>query len=155
CSDRNYSIFTVNRCPLWVISGRDRVHPMSALPPKADMCGATRDVRFGPIADIAGLGMRRCTLLELSGMEFHEVAHIRRRFADELAHGFRHAVVTPLLGQLSHGREMPDDVFRKPHLTKAFAPHWEWYVAISDGPAERLGEDTRIVVQISRFRPRQ
>ena len=26
---------------------------MSALPPKADMCGATRDVCFGPIADIA------------------------------------------------------------------------------------------------------
>ena len=26
---------------------------MSALPPKADMCGATRDVRSGPIADIA------------------------------------------------------------------------------------------------------
>src|SRR5262245_16025699 len=25
---------------------------MSALHPKADMCGATRDVRFGPIADI-------------------------------------------------------------------------------------------------------
>src|SRR5262245_20660612 len=25
---------------------------MSALPPKADMCGAIRDVRFGPIADI-------------------------------------------------------------------------------------------------------
>jgi len=25
---------------------------MSALPPKANMCGATRDVRFGPIADI-------------------------------------------------------------------------------------------------------
>ena len=23
---------------------------MSALPPKADMCGATRDVRFGPIS---------------------------------------------------------------------------------------------------------
>ena len=29
--------------------------PMSALPPKADMCGATRDVRFVPIADIARL----------------------------------------------------------------------------------------------------
>jgi hypothetical protein len=27
---------------------------MSALPPKADMCGATRDVRFGPKADIIG-----------------------------------------------------------------------------------------------------
>jgi hypothetical protein len=25
---------------------------MSALPPKADMCGAARDVRFGPIADM-------------------------------------------------------------------------------------------------------
>src|SRR5262249_14256613 len=27
--------------------------PLSALPLKADMCGATRDGRFGPIADIA------------------------------------------------------------------------------------------------------
>jgi hypothetical protein len=27
---------------------------MSALPPKADMCGAARDVRFGPKADIIG-----------------------------------------------------------------------------------------------------
>src|SRR5262249_15394673 len=26
--------------------------PMSALPARADMCGATRDVRFGPQADI-------------------------------------------------------------------------------------------------------
>src|SRR5262245_17443020 len=28
---------------------------MSALPPKADMCGATSDVRFGPEADKRGL----------------------------------------------------------------------------------------------------
>ena len=28
---------------------------MPALPPKADMCGATRDVRFGPIADITSI----------------------------------------------------------------------------------------------------
>ena len=28
---------------------------MSALPPKADMCSATRDVRFVPIADITPL----------------------------------------------------------------------------------------------------
>ena len=28
---------------------------MSALPPKADMCSATRDVRFVPIADIASI----------------------------------------------------------------------------------------------------
>jgi hypothetical protein len=28
---------------------------MSALPPKADMCGAVADVRYGPIADIVRL----------------------------------------------------------------------------------------------------
>ena len=27
---------------------------MSALPPRADMCGATRDVRFGPCVDVYG-----------------------------------------------------------------------------------------------------
>jgi hypothetical protein len=27
-------------------------HPMSALPPKADMCDAAKDVRFGPKADM-------------------------------------------------------------------------------------------------------
>jgi hypothetical protein len=31
---------------------------MSALPPKADMCGATTDVRFGPEADIPFFGPR-------------------------------------------------------------------------------------------------
>jgi hypothetical protein len=30
---------------------------MSALPPKADMCGATSDVRFGPKADVVGQRM--------------------------------------------------------------------------------------------------
>ena len=29
-----------------------QAHAVSALPPKADVCVATRDVRFGPIADI-------------------------------------------------------------------------------------------------------
>jgi len=29
---------------------------MSVLPPKADMCGATRHVRFVPIADIESVG---------------------------------------------------------------------------------------------------
>jgi hypothetical protein len=95
------------------------------------------------------------TLLELSGMELHEVAHVRRCFAGELAHGVRHAIVTPLPNQLGHGREMPDEVLRKPRLPKAFAPRREWDVAISDGPAERLGEDARIVVQVGRFRPRE
>ena len=33
-------------------------HLMSALPPIADMCGATRHVRFVPIADIDGLPVR-------------------------------------------------------------------------------------------------
>src|ERR1700730_11954107 len=99
---------------------------------------------------LSASGMRRSTLLELSGMELHEVAHVRRCFAGELAHGVRHAVVAPLPGQLGHGREMPDDVFRKPRLAKALAPRWKWDVAISDGPAERRGEDARIVVRIGR-----
>jgi len=58
------------QCPLWVRSGIcSHVRPtpngdresglpqkvMSALPPKADMGGATRDVCYGPIADIAKL----------------------------------------------------------------------------------------------------
>src|SRR5262252_3118508 len=99
--------------------------------------------------------MSRSTLLELSGMELHEVAHVRRRFAGELVHGVRHAIVTSLPGQLGHGREMPDDVLRKPYLSKAFAPRRGWDVAISDRPAERPGEDARIVVQVGRFRPGQ
>src|SRR6202043_1801377 len=99
--------------------------------------------------------MRRSTLLELSGMELHEVAHARRYFADELAHGVRHAVVTPLPGQLGHRREMADDVLRIPRLPKALAPRRERDVAIADGPAERRGEDARIMVQIGRFRSRQ
>src|SRR5258705_10670985 len=99
--------------------------------------------------------MRRSTLLELSGMELHEVAHVRRYFAGELAHGVRHAVVTSLPVQLGHGREMADDVLRKPRLPKAFAPRRKWDVAISDGPSERLGENARLVVQIGGVRPPQ
>src|SRR5438046_2422914 len=43
-----------------------------------------------PCLVLSASGMRRPTLLELSGMELHEVAHARRRFAGELAHGVRH-----------------------------------------------------------------
>jgi len=64
---------TPAKCPLWVKSrhvrrksdvrfapnsDRESGFPqtvMSALPPKADMCGAARDVRFGPIADIPAI----------------------------------------------------------------------------------------------------
>jgi hypothetical protein len=45
---------------------------------------------------------------------------------------------------------MSDEVLGKPRLLKAFAPRREWDVAISDGSAERLGEDARIVVQVGR-----
>src|SRR5258708_17814640 len=89
-------------------------------------------------------GMRRSTLVELSGMELHEVAHVRRYLAGELVHGVRHAVVTPLPVQLGHGREMADDVLRKPRLPKAFAPRREGNVAISDGAGEDLGENALI-----------
>jgi hypothetical protein len=41
------------QCPLWVQKPTCALQKgMSALPPKADMCGATRDVRFWPEADI-------------------------------------------------------------------------------------------------------
>jgi hypothetical protein len=33
--------------------GRESMRAMSALPPKADMCGAAWDVRFGPKADMS------------------------------------------------------------------------------------------------------
>jgi len=45
---------------------------ISALPPKADMCGATRDVRFGPIADIgcySSLRRRGCEMIDLLAVE--------------------------------------------------------------------------------------
>src|SRR6266481_6705131 len=100
-------------------------------------------------------GMRRSARLELSGMELHEVAHVHRRSASELVHGVRQAVVTPLAVQLGHGREMADDVLGKPCPPKAFAPRRERDVAISDRPAERLGERARIVVQIGGFRSGQ
>src|SRR5882757_9340433 len=89
---------------------------------------------------LSASGMRRSARHELSGMELHEVAHVRRCLAGELKHVVRHAVVTPLPVQLGHGREMADDVLGKPRLPKAVAPRREWDVAISDGPAERLGE---------------
>ena len=69
-----------------------------ALTSTSDISLHRTERRFGPLADIEGLGMRRSTLLELSGMELYEVAHVHRCFAGELAHGVRHAVVTPLLG---------------------------------------------------------
>ena len=51
CSAKGHVRFTPN-------SDRESGFPqtvMSALPPKADMCGAIADVRYGPIADIAPL----------------------------------------------------------------------------------------------------
>ena len=45
-------------CPLYPNSDRESGFPqtvMSALHPKADMCGAKGNVRYGPIADMAHL----------------------------------------------------------------------------------------------------
>src|SRR5882757_5043337 len=110
--------------------------------PQADYPDAST-VRFRSRDVLSASGMRRPTLLEVSGMELHEVAHARRCVAGECPHGVRHAVVTSLPGQLGHGREMADDVLRKPRLPKVFAPRREWDVAISNGPAQRLGENAR------------
>src|SRR5258708_25549604 len=99
--------------------------------------------------------MRQLTLTEPSGMELNKVVHMRRCFAGELTQCVRHTVVTSLPCQLGDGREMTDEVFRKPRLPKAFAPRRAWDVAISDGPAQRLGEDARIILQVGRFLPRE
>jgi hypothetical protein len=52
-------VSTLSNQPLMSALGHKRtfamLQPMSALHPKADICGAARDVRFGPIADIANL----------------------------------------------------------------------------------------------------
>ena len=49
---------------------------MSALHPKADMCGATRDVRFGPEADI-GLTSNECSDARQGDRDFGELARLR------------------------------------------------------------------------------
>ena len=64
---------------------------MSALPPKADMCGATSNVRFGPETDITGVSLFDqlvCELLEMKryllpqrfgGLEVDNKLILRRR----------------------------------------------------------------------------
>src|SRR5262245_47627873 len=61
---------------------------MSALPPKADMCGATSDVRFGPKADMrlfddlvrcAEQRLRNCQIERLCGLEIDNQLILGRR----------------------------------------------------------------------------
>jgi hypothetical protein len=88
-------------------------------------------------------------------MELHEVCHARRRFAGELDVVLAHPVIAPLLVEVGHHREMVDDMLRQARRPKFFTPLGSWHVAIADCPAERLGEDARVVVQVGRFRPGQ
>jgi NAD(P)H-binding len=88
-------------------------------------------------------------------MEFHEVGHARRRLAGEPEVVRAHPVIASLLVELGHHREVVDDVLRQARRPKLFAPLGSRRVAIADRPAERLGEDARIVVQVGRFRPGQ
>jgi hypothetical protein len=46
-------------------------------------------------------------------------------------------------------------MLRQPRRPEFFAPLGSWRVAIADRPAERLGEDARVVVQVGRSRPGQ
>jgi hypothetical protein len=50
---------------------------MSALPPKADMCGATRDVRFGPKADIQSAFLGCQTNTAASAEQFDRITRER------------------------------------------------------------------------------
>src|SRR6516164_3298200 len=51
---------------------------MFALPPKADMCGATRDVRYGPIADPCSAANNNSYSITLSARERSEGGTARR-----------------------------------------------------------------------------
>jgi hypothetical protein len=64
-----------------VISGHFAVQiAMSALPPKADTCGAATNVRFGPIADIHQSANRPATPFEINRPPT-EAASINHGFA--------------------------------------------------------------------------
>src|SRR5882724_1800755 len=75
---------------------------MRSLCSKADISGSgaywrlydrRRDAGGRRLRDVpSASGMRRSTLVELSGMELYEVAHVRRCLAGELVHSVRHAV---------------------------------------------------------------
>ena len=88
-------------------------------------------------------------------MELHEVCHTRRRLAGELAVVLAHPVIASLLVELGHHREVVDDMLGQARDPKFFAPLGGGRVAIADRPAEHFGEDTRIVVEVGRYRPGQ
>ena len=52
---------------------------MSALTPKADMCGATRDVRFVPIADIGYRSRKYLSTSRLARLAKREAALLSLR----------------------------------------------------------------------------
>jgi hypothetical protein len=116
--------------------GQKRTHtlhqPMSALPPKADICSALSDVRFGPKADIHSIALFvASTLIDLDGLNrtlrsrvsvsflsrfelFAEVGLLRTK----LANSFIEFVVEPLKepccvcrGCKEHGNEDHERLF--------------------------------------------
>ena len=59
---------------------------MSALPPKADMCSATRDVRFGPKADIPSYSITSSARYTISGHALAEPPRMPRKKSRRLTH---------------------------------------------------------------------
>ena len=80
-------------------------------------------------------------------MALHKVCHARRRLAGELEVVLAYPVIAPLLVEFGHHREVVDGMLRQARRPKFFAPLGSWRVAIADCPAERLGEDARIVIK--------
>src|SRR4249919_1612941 len=84
---------------------------MSALPPKADMCGATRDVRFGPKADIAPLldyfvgapdeGIGDVDIKCLCGFEIQDHLHFRGLIDRQISRFFTFKYPTAVDADLS------------------------------------------------------
>src|SRR5215475_10794173 len=70
---------------------------MSALPPKADMCGATAHVCFGPIADmtLSTREMRTTSGEAPSRFEVDDQLVLRRQLDWQIAHFSKNGRVTP------------------------------------------------------------
>src|SRR5262249_51703570 len=74
---------------------------MSALPPKADVCGATGDVRYGPKADIESVGQVAAFGYRWVGSEWHNRAYrctaVRARHDPYSEQGFMRHILANLI----------------------------------------------------------
>jgi hypothetical protein len=81
-------------------------------------------------------------------MRLDEVVHGRWCLAGELEQIIGHPIVTTLLVEFGHHREVLDSVRRYASREKLLAPAGHRHVAIADRPARGFGKDAGVVIQI-------